>query len=406
MKESRIIRNLAAGAIILLLLLLISLLILLFQSRDYANLVSEKVGQLELSYDRDDFAKEREQISKSIVNCSTGLCLTNVKRADSVVNARLELYERLDLRTSDECLGTVTRMVDDPEESTVQKSDVLVSTVSVIPEDESGLEYRLRLLVGSRCYQADISALPINEITSETESRYLERRNLLTEQLLDIIASVNIKNYRTALLVEKVRMIQDEIFMSQKNSNRESPEPVKLQLPGSKVGEVVYESESTIVTFGGVVEDSRCPSEVECVQAGRLVVLLIVIDRQSNSRSELLLATDESATLENESVTLRIVSAMPERSINSEIDPDEYRVVINSKVTRPVSPEPKECVRGGCSGQLCVEDGAGSDVVTTCEFKEEYACYQSADCEVQSNGRCGFTQSDELTSCLEEANQN
>ncbi len=57
------------------------------------------------------------------------------------------------------------------------------------------------------------------------------------------------------------------------------------------------------------------------------------------------------------------------------------------------------CVIGGCSGQLCIEEG--DDGVSTCEFREEYACYGSASCERQADGQCGWTQTDELTSCLQ-----
>ncbi|MEO8214901.1 MAG: hypothetical protein ABI560_16990, partial [Myxococcales bacterium] len=38
---------------------------------------------------------------------------------------------------------------------------------------------------------------------------------------------------------------------------------------------------------------------------------------------------------------------------------------------------------------------------STCEFRPEYACYQSAACERQGDGRCGFTPSDALTRCLD-----
>lgn len=61
------------------------------------------------------------------------------------------------------------------------------------------------------------------------------------------------------------------------------------------------------------------------------------------------------------------------------------------------------CKRTGCSGQLCV-DSAAQDVVTTCEFKPEHACYQQAECKVQANGQCGFTDTDTLRSCLARAN--
>jgi len=62
----------------------------------------------------------------------------------------------------------------------------------------------------------------------------------------------------------------------------------------------------------------------------------------------------------------------------------------------PVEPSTKNCVRTGCSGQIC----ADSDVVSTCEYQTRYACYKTATCERQSNGTCGWTQTEELKSCL------
>ena len=56
------------------------------------------------------------------------------------------------------------------------------------------------------------------------------------------------------------------------------------------------------------------------------------------------------------------------------------------------------CVKTGCSGHVCAE--AESDMMTTCEMRPEYACYQSATCERQADGSCGWTQTEELTSCL------
>lgn len=56
------------------------------------------------------------------------------------------------------------------------------------------------------------------------------------------------------------------------------------------------------------------------------------------------------------------------------------------------------CYTGGCSAQLCSDQ---PDMVSTCEFKEEYACYQSAVCERQESGQCGWTETSELRACLE-----
>lgn len=57
----------------------------------------------------------------------------------------------------------------------------------------------------------------------------------------------------------------------------------------------------------------------------------------------------------------------------------------------------KTCYVGGCSLQVC-SDREG--LITTCEWREEYACYQTATCEVQDTGDCGWTPTEELTSCL------
>jgi len=56
----------------------------------------------------------------------------------------------------------------------------------------------------------------------------------------------------------------------------------------------------------------------------------------------------------------------------------------------------KPCMKTGCSSQVC----ADHNVITTCEFRPEYECYQKATCERQTDGNCGFTKTPELTACL------
>jgi len=62
------------------------------------------------------------------------------------------------------------------------------------------------------------------------------------------------------------------------------------------------------------------------------------------------------------------------------------------------APAANDCIKTGCSGIICAEPG--NDQMSTCEFKPEYACYQKAACERQTDGKCGWTQSDELVACL------
>jgi hypothetical protein len=57
----------------------------------------------------------------------------------------------------------------------------------------------------------------------------------------------------------------------------------------------------------------------------------------------------------------------------------------------------QRCVVGGCSGQLCTDDPS---MISTCEYRPEYACYASATCARQETGECGWTETSELRSCL------
>lgn len=63
---------------------------------------------------------------------------------------------------------------------------------------------------------------------------------------------------------------------------------------------------------------------------------------------------------------------------------------------RAVDEAPADCFRTGCSGQVCADE----DVVTTCEWRDEYACYAEATCERQADGACGWTETPELAACL------
>lgn len=54
------------------------------------------------------------------------------------------------------------------------------------------------------------------------------------------------------------------------------------------------------------------------------------------------------------------------------------------------------CRVSGCNREVC-SDGI---VMTPCIWKAEYACYKKARCEVQADGKCGWTMTPELEECL------
>jgi hypothetical protein len=59
------------------------------------------------------------------------------------------------------------------------------------------------------------------------------------------------------------------------------------------------------------------------------------------------------------------------------------------------------CRVGGCNGELCADPATGP-LESVCIYKEEFACYRNALCELQSDGRCGWTLTDQLRACLGE----
>ena len=58
----------------------------------------------------------------------------------------------------------------------------------------------------------------------------------------------------------------------------------------------------------------------------------------------------------------------------------------------------KKCVRSGCSGQLCVEEG--KEIPSTCEWTCKYGCYKDKYCK-RINGQCKWDETPEFKECAE-----
>jgi|GEM_PF-3281053 len=65
----------------------------------------------------------------------------------------------------------------------------------------------------------------------------------------------------------------------------------------------------------------------------------------------------------------------------------------------PIDQSSSKCFISGCNNQLCTSE---QNVASTCLFKEEYNCLQFSRCEIQPDGQCGWTQTQEYIKCLEE----
>jgi hypothetical protein len=83
----------------------------------------------------------------------------------------------------------------------------------------------------------------------------------------------------------------------------------------------------------------------------------------------------------------------------------EYKANINpTSIPDKTSTLGPGCKIGGCSGEIC-QNETDEDTVSTCIYKEEFACYKTARCEKQSAGNCGWTLTDELKTCINNARE-
>lgn len=132
----------------------------------------------------------------------------------------------------------------------------------------------------------------------------------------------------------------------------------------------------------------------------------VVISRDYVGEAELVLHRNNPSDLRENDDEL-VVPVIIEASVNDE-EPNEVGE------ENPTQPPPDDevlqpehgsrqpvlgggCYVGGCSGQVCSDDPG---VITTCEWREEYACYKLSVCERQASGECGWTETDEFRQCL------
>lgn len=177
-----------------------------------------------------------------------------------------------------------------------------------------------------------------------------------------------------------------------------SPLPISKALPYGdatlKLGEqAIFKNIS--LRLISIEEDSRCPKDVQCIQAGTVRVRVEVASGKETNIS--ILNLGQAFTTVGEVITLSAVS--PEKKSQITIDAKDYRFVVNV-VPQGESKKPTKgggCYVGGCSAQLCTDK---PDMVSTCEYSEKFVCYKTATCERQQNGECGWTQTPELASCL------
>jgi len=88
-----------------------------------------------------------------------------------------------------------------------------------------------------------------------------------------------------------------------------------------------------------------------------------------------------------------------ERFVQELTDEEEVDLVPPEEESSNTPISKDGCIVGGCSGEIC-QDKDEEPIFSACLYKEEYDCYKKAVCERQSDGKCGWTQTNELETCL------
>jgi len=71
------------------------------------------------------------------------------------------------------------------------------------------------------------------------------------------------------------------------------------------------------------------------------------------------------------------------------------------EIEKPGATTSEDCKTAGCGDELCVEKES-EQVYSICLFDPTHECYKYAVCEKQEDGKCGWTETKEFQTCMEE----
>jgi hypothetical protein len=89
-----------------------------------------------------------------------------------------------------------------------------------------------------------------------------------------------------------------------------------------------------------------------------------------------------------------------EPQVTSTHEPQAAQSDVETKETAARNP----CKRAGCSGELCVSVDSDQQM-TPCNWQMYFQCYDDAECAVQEDGSCGWTETEELRECIDNASR-
>lgn len=93
-----------------------------------------------------------------------------------------------------------------------------------------------------------------------------------------------------------------------------------------------FDEERLAIGFGRVMEDSRCPTDAQCVRAGNAIVGLVLQERGEATRSVELNTGEDPRRVSHEGYIIEVVGLDPSPTAAGAPDPDSY--VVRLRVTR------------------------------------------------------------------------
>lgn len=81
------------------------------------------------------------------------------------------------------------------------------------------------------------------------------------------------------------------------------------------------------------------------------------------------------------------------------------QVSVNASTTVAECDRDADCLKAGCSNQLCLPRDKAVQAYSTCEWRDEYACYAQASCLCQ-NHACRWEGDQQFSECLTAAQRN
>jgi eight-cysteine-cluster-containing protein len=133
-----------------------------------------------------------------------------------------------------------------------------------------------------------------------------------------------------------------------------------------------------------------------------LTLLLLIVVACTLARTTYLETTPLTPEVVSPAPSPVVVDKNPEPIDVTIEEPEipEAPIVVTPKPPVVIAPKPNtpnNCFVGGCSGQICSDQ---PDMISTCEWRESYACFQTAACERQQTGECGWSETPTLRACL------